>query len=90
MICGDDTGDCDVVTELGKALINAGVRLGRGIAMLVDALLRVSMLRPSQEQTMPQPIRPRVNLISIQQFLFKYVNLYLKDVIEIIKSGISL
>lgn len=60
MTCGN-TGECDVVTELSKSLINAGIKLGRGIATLVEALLRVSMLRPSQEQTMPQPTRPRVS-----------------------------
>ncbi|XP_043270510.1 lysosomal-trafficking regulator isoform X2 [Venturia canescens] len=57
--------DCDVVTELGKALINGGIKLGRGIAMLVEALLRVSMLRPSQEQTMPQPTRPRLPTMTL-------------------------
>lgn len=59
MNCG--SGDCDVITELGKTLMNAGIKLGRGIAMLIEALLRVSMLKPSKEQTMPQPTRPRVS-----------------------------
>ncbi|XP_023288682.1 lysosomal-trafficking regulator isoform X2 [Orussus abietinus] len=62
-LCG-----CDVVTELGKTLITSGVKLSRGIAMLVEALLRVSMLRPSQEQTVPQQTRPRLPTIFLETF----------------------
>ncbi|XP_011300955.1 lysosomal-trafficking regulator isoform X2 [Fopius arisanus] len=58
--------DCDVITELGKALMSAGIKLGRGIAMLVEGLLRVSMLKPSHEQTMPPPMRPRLPTMTLE------------------------
>ncbi|XP_012252611.2 lysosomal-trafficking regulator [Athalia rosae] len=56
---------CDVIIELRKALIQSGIKLGHGIAMLVEAFLRVAMLRPSQEQTMPQQTRPRLPTMAL-------------------------
>ncbi|XP_015121948.1 lysosomal-trafficking regulator [Diachasma alloeum] len=58
--------DSDVITELGKSLMSAGIKLGRGIAMLVESLLRVSMLKSSREQTMPQPTRPRLPTMTLE------------------------
>lgn len=60
MICG--TGGYDIVTELGKVIMDMGIKLGHGIAVLIEALLRMSMLRASQEQTIPQQTRPRVSI----------------------------
>lgn len=57
VVCADN---CDVVMELGKVLMNSGITLGRGIAVIVDALLKVSMLKPAQENSVPQQLRPRV------------------------------
>ncbi|XP_024939057.1 lysosomal-trafficking regulator isoform X2 [Cephus cinctus] len=62
-LCG-----CEVVTELGKVLMDAGIRLGRGLAILVEALLRVSMVRPSSEQTVPQQSRPRLSTMALDTF----------------------
>lgn len=55
--------DCDIVMELRKTLMNTGMKLGRGIAMIVDAILKVSMLKPAQENSIPQQPRPRVRVI---------------------------
>lgn len=66
-----DTGDCDVIMELGRALMEAGVKLGRGLAIIIEALLKVSMLKPAQEETIPQYTRPRVQFLS---FLFSFIN----------------
>lgn len=63
MVCG--IGGRDVISELRNAFVDTGIRLRHGIAMLVEALLRVAMLRPSQEQTMPQQTRPRVCNLSL-------------------------
>lgn len=60
MFC--DTDDRDLVMELGKALMNTGIMFGRGIAVIVDALLKVSMLKPAQENSIPQQPRPRVRV----------------------------
>jgi len=46
--------------ELGKTLMNTGIMLGRGIAVIVDAILKVSMLKPAQENSIQQQPRPRV------------------------------
>ncbi|XP_011144679.1 lysosomal-trafficking regulator isoform X1 [Harpegnathos saltator] len=58
--------DRDLVMELGKALMNTGIILGRGIAVIVDALLKVSMLKPAQENTIPQQPRPRLPVMSLE------------------------
>lgn len=60
MLCGTD--DRDLVMELGKTLMNTGIMLGRGIAVIIDALLKVSMLKPAQENSIPQQPRPRVRV----------------------------
>lgn len=60
MTCG--TGNCDVVMELGRALMDVGIKLGRGLAVIVEVLLKVSMLKPAQEETVPQYTRPRVSV----------------------------
>ncbi|XP_076297603.1 lysosomal-trafficking regulator mauve isoform X3 [Lasioglossum baleicum] len=54
-LCG-----CDVVMELGRALTEIGVQLRRGLAVIVEALLKVSLLKPAQEETIPQYTRPRL------------------------------
>lgn len=58
-----DTGDRDIIMELGKALMNTGIKLGRGLTTIVEVLLKVSMLKPAQEETIPQYTRPRVNFV---------------------------
>jgi hypothetical protein len=40
--------------------MDSKVKLSRGIGALVEIFLQVSMLRPSQEQTIPQQNRTRV------------------------------
>ncbi|XP_076766095.1 lysosomal-trafficking regulator mauve isoform X3 [Xylocopa sonorina] len=57
--------DCDVIMELGKALMDAGIKLGRGLAVIVEVLLKVSMLRPAQEETLPQYSRPRLPTMTL-------------------------
>ncbi|XP_017760097.1 PREDICTED: lysosomal-trafficking regulator isoform X2 [Eufriesea mexicana] len=52
--------DCDIIMELGRALMDAGIKLGRGLAVIVEALLKVSMLKPAQEETVPEYVRPRL------------------------------
>ncbi|KAK2579125.1 hypothetical protein KPH14_001295 [Odynerus spinipes] len=59
-LCG-----CDVAMELRKVLMDTGVKLGRGIAMIIEALLKVSMLRPAHEQTIPQQPRARLPTINL-------------------------
>lgn len=63
MFCGAD--DCNIVMELRKILMNSGVTLGRGIAVIVDAVLKVSMLKPAQENSIQQQPRPRVRADNI-------------------------
>ncbi|XP_067210662.1 lysosomal-trafficking regulator isoform X3 [Linepithema humile] len=58
--------DCDVVMELGKTLMNTGITLGRGIAVIVDAMLKVSMLKPAQENSIPQQPRPRLPTMTLE------------------------
>lgn len=41
------------------------VELNRGIGALIDMILQISMLRPSQEQAMPQHSRTRVSPLSL-------------------------
>lgn len=55
------SGGCDVAMELKKVLMETGVRLGHGIATIIEALLKVSMLKPAHEQTIPQQPRARVS-----------------------------
>ena len=55
-----DVDDCDIVMELRKTLMNTGITLGRGIAVIVDAVLKISMLKPAQENSIQQQPRPRV------------------------------
>ncbi|XP_033229888.1 lysosomal-trafficking regulator isoform X2 [Belonocnema kinseyi] len=57
--------DCDVVSALRMALMDPKTKLGRGLAMLIESLLRVSVLRPSEEQTIPQPMRPRLPTLNL-------------------------
>jgi len=57
-----DAGDYDVVMELGKILMDTGITLGRGLAVIVDAILKVSMLKPAEENCVLQQPRPRVNI----------------------------
>ncbi|XP_043802414.1 lysosomal-trafficking regulator isoform X4 [Apis laboriosa] len=52
--------DRDIIMELGKALMNTGIKLGRGLTIIVEVLLKVSMLKPAQEETIPQYTRPRL------------------------------
>nr|XP_031829347.1 lysosomal-trafficking regulator isoform X2 [Nomia melanderi] len=59
-LCG-----CDVVMELGKTLIEMGVQLRRGLAVIVEALLKVSLLKPAQEETVPQYTRPRLPTVTL-------------------------
>ncbi|XP_046418983.1 lysosomal-trafficking regulator isoform X1 [Neodiprion fabricii] len=56
---------CDLIKELRRSLIDTGIKLGHGIAMLVEVLLRVAMLKPTPEQTMPQQIRPRLPTMTL-------------------------
>lgn len=65
-----DTGDRDIIMELGKALMNTGIKLGRGLTIIVEVLLKVSMLKPAQEETIPQYTRPRVNFVLFHFFFF--------------------
>ncbi|CAL1677884.1 unnamed protein product [Lasius platythorax] len=58
--------DCDIVMELRKTLMNTGMKLGRGIAVIVDAVLKVSMLKPAQENSIPQQPRPRLPTLSLE------------------------
>lgn len=51
--------------ELGKTLMHTGIMLGRGIAVIVDAMLKVSMLIPAQENIIQQQPRPRVRVDNI-------------------------
>ena len=63
--------------ELGRALMHAGIKLGRGLAVIVEALLKVSMLKPAQEETMPQCTRPRVIFILFLLFWIELISLVL-------------
>ncbi|KYN43656.1 Lysosomal-trafficking regulator [Trachymyrmex septentrionalis] len=58
--------DCDIVMELRKTLMNTGIMLGRGIAMIVDAVLKISMLKPAQENSIQQQPRPRLPTMSLE------------------------
>ncbi|XP_020281501.1 lysosomal-trafficking regulator isoform X2 [Pseudomyrmex gracilis] len=58
--------DCDVVMELRRVLMNAGITLGRGIAVIVDAMLKVSMLKPAQENSVPPQPRPRLSTATLE------------------------
>ncbi|XP_076389629.1 lysosomal-trafficking regulator mauve isoform X1 [Megachile rotundata] len=57
--------DSDVIMELGRALMDAGIKLGRGLAIIIEALLKVSMLKPAQEETIPQYTRPRLPTMTL-------------------------
>ncbi|XP_036146533.1 lysosomal-trafficking regulator isoform X4 [Monomorium pharaonis] len=58
--------NCNIVMELRKILMNTGITLGRGIAVIVDAVLKVSMLKPAQENSIQQQPRPRLPTISLE------------------------
>lgn len=51
--------------------MNTGITLGRGIAVIVDAVLKVSMLKPAQENSIQQQPRPRVCVNNVLNF---YIN----------------
>lgn len=70
-------GDRDVIMELGRTLMNTGITLGRGLAVIVDAMLKVSMLKPAQENSVPQQPRPRVSAdeFSISLLIFFFLML---------------
>ncbi|XP_057327101.1 lysosomal-trafficking regulator [Microplitis mediator] len=40
----------DIISVLKKTLINAGIKFGRGIAVLVEIFLKIAMLKPCREQ----------------------------------------
>lgn len=65
-----DADDCDIIMELRETLMSTGMKLGRGIAVIVNAILKVSMLKPAQENSIPQQPRPRVRY----RFLNSYIN----------------
>lgn len=77
-----DTGDRDIIMELGKALMNTGIKLGRGLTIIVEVLLKVSMLKPAQEETVPQYTRPRVNFV-LFHFFFRLLLIFLFTSISI-------
>ncbi|XP_011866548.1 PREDICTED: lysosomal-trafficking regulator isoform X3 [Vollenhovia emeryi] len=58
--------DCDIVMELAKTLMSTGITLGRGVAVIVDAMLKVSMLKPAQENSIQQQSRPRLPTVSLE------------------------
>ncbi|XP_074102061.1 lysosomal-trafficking regulator mauve isoform X2 [Cotesia typhae] len=47
--------NCDIINVLKKTLINAGVKFGKGIAVLVEIFLKIAMLKPCREQIALQP-----------------------------------
>lgn len=49
--------------------MNTEITLGRGIAVIVDAMLKVSMLKPAQENSIPQQPRPRVRFDNFSNFI---------------------
>ncbi|XP_048261477.1 lysosomal-trafficking regulator isoform X2 [Bombus terrestris] len=57
--------DRDIIMELGRALMDAGIKLGRGLAVIVEVLLKVSMLKPAHEETIPQCTRPRLPIMTL-------------------------
>ncbi|EFN65741.1 Lysosomal-trafficking regulator [Camponotus floridanus] len=58
--------DCDIIMELRETLMSTGMKLGRGIAVIVNAILKVSMLKPAQENSIPQQPRPRLPTLSLE------------------------
>lgn len=58
--------------------MNTGIMLGRGIAVIVDAVLKVSMLKPAQENSIQQQSRPRVHVDNVLTSIIKnrYMNIY--------------
>ncbi|XP_025074143.1 lysosomal-trafficking regulator [Pogonomyrmex barbatus] len=58
--------NCDIVMELRKILMNTGITLGRGISVIVDAVLKVSMLKPALENSIQQQPRPRLPTMSLE------------------------
>lgn len=61
MICGLDNNS-DIISVLKKTLINAGIKFGRGIAVLVEIFLKIAMLKPCREQVPLQSGQLRVRL----------------------------
>lgn len=49
--------------------MNTEITLGRGIAVIVDAMLKVSMLKLAQENSIPQQPRPRVRFDNFSNFI---------------------
>lgn len=61
------SGEGNILSLLRNVLMdNTKVKLNRGIGVLVDIFLQVSMLRPSQEQTIPQQSQKTVCLFSFR------------------------
>lgn len=52
--------------------MNTGITLGRGIAVVVDAVLKVSMLKPAQENSIQQQPRPRVRADHVLNLYINY------------------
>ncbi|XP_054002539.1 lysosomal-trafficking regulator isoform X2 [Hylaeus anthracinus] len=50
---------------IGRTLMDTGVKLARGLAVIVEVLLKVSMLKPAQEETIPQHTRPRLPTMTL-------------------------
>lgn len=49
--------------ELRKVFMNTEIILNSGISVIIEALLKVSMLKPAEENSITQPSRPRVRII---------------------------
>ncbi|XP_058802324.1 lysosomal-trafficking regulator isoform X2 [Phymastichus coffea] len=58
-------GERDIVIVLRETLMTQKIELKRGISALIEMLLQISMLRPSQEQAMPQHNRTRLSTMDI-------------------------
>lgn len=52
--------------------MSTGIMLGRGIAVIVDAVLKVSMLKPAHENSIQQQPRPRVRADNILNLNISY------------------
>ncbi|XP_023246507.1 lysosomal-trafficking regulator [Copidosoma floridanum] len=55
----------DIIDSLASALINPTVKLNQGVGSIVEILLQISMLRPSQEQIVPQQNRTRLSTVTM-------------------------
>jgi len=54
--------------------MNTGITFGRGLAVIVDAVLKVSMLKPAEENCVSQQPRPRVNIDDFSIFILVIKN----------------